>query len=221
MGCNNCHVKQIIRKQPINLKEISQKAQQQGKQGYKIFSQAGEQAVIAAPTMRAGFLLDAPLAAGQVKQGLSDIKEGVEAGNTEQALMGGLSLGTGALMAKGALSSKGLLTYSGKMEANIGKKINALSVTRTNAKIKAATQKATQVWREVLRPSKEEIKNIEIRKGADINSTYEFMAEKGIAINKSTDGKTIDTRNAIESYKNDIDYPYQEMQTAADPSKNI
>ncbi len=60
-----------------------------------------------------------------------------------------------------------------------------------------AIKKATEIYRDILRPEKSEIKNIEIRKGKNIDDYYKIAAEEKLLIEKTKDGK-LDTSKARE-----------------------
>jgi hypothetical protein len=132
----------------------------------------------------AGLALAAPVFKGidyatqKIEENLSEktpreLKELIGAGG----YAGGLALG-GKILGKGPGIAKGLSD----------KFIN---------RPKLMTQ-ATNLYRSILRPTQAEIKNIEIRKGKNVDDYYKLAAEEGIPIKKMADNK-IDTEVAREA----------------------
>ena len=59
-------------------------------------------------------------------------------------------------------------------------------------------QEATNIYRNILRPSKSEISKIEVGKGGDINNYYKLAAKEGLQI-KKTANNTLDTLEATST----------------------
>lgn len=64
-------------------------------------------------------------------------------------------------------------------------------------------EEATSIYREILNPTAGEIKNIEIRKGANVDDYFKVAAEEGLPIKQKVDGDVskLDTIEAVEALK--------------------
>ncbi|MBU0598930.1 hypothetical protein KKF61_08170, partial [Patescibacteria group bacterium] len=69
----------------------------------------GSEGTVAAPLGGAGKAVNLAVAYGQGYEGYQAAKEGIKTGNTEQALTGGLMLGTSLYGVKGTMKNKGIL----------------------------------------------------------------------------------------------------------------
>jgi hypothetical protein len=78
-------------------------------------------------------------------------------------------------------------------------------------------EKIGDQYRQVLAPGKNEIKNIEVKGGKDLNDYYKLAAEEGLVIQKAPDGK-LDTKNAINQLQEKIDPLHEELQAAIESS---
>lgn len=74
-------------------------------------------------------------------------------------------------------------------------------------------EKATEIYRDILRPEKGEIKNIEIRKGKNINDYYKIAAEEGLSIKKTSANK-LDTLLAREQLQPKQEKIYNQLNEA-------
>lgn len=74
-------------------------------------------------------------------------------------------------------------------------KVVSRKIVKSPAKL---AQEATDIYRDILRPTQGEIKKIEIGRGQDINKFYRLAAEEGLQIAKTADNK-LDTKLAIEA----------------------
>lgn len=79
-----------------------------------------------------------------------------------------------------------------------------------------------ETYRKILAPSKQEIKNIEIRSNKNLSDPYELAAKEGLIIEKSPDGK-LDTRNAIDQLQESIVSVQEELSNiiASKPQKQF
>lgn len=69
---------------------------------------------------------------------------------------------------------------------------------------------ATRQYRNILKPTQGEVKNVEIRQGKDLNDFYKLAAEEGLIIKQSTD-KKLDTLEAREMLQPKIDKIHNEL----------
>ena len=83
-------------------------------------------------------------------------------------------------------------------------------VTKSPEKL---AEEATSTYREILRPTQGEIRNIEIRKGQDINKYYRLAAEEGIPIKQTVEkgvGK-LDNIEAIQSLRPKVEKVHEQL----------
>lgn len=122
------------------------------------------------------------LAYGQGYQGIKDVQQGIKEKDPALALQGGLSLGTAALGAKGLIKDTPI-----RVAENIKQGVEK---SRVNA---------PKVYGDILRPSKTELKNIEIRQGKDVTDAYNLMAENKVIPKKGENNKlsTLDEANRL------------------------
>jgi hypothetical protein len=109
--------------------------------------------------------------------------------------------GRGGQIAGGALAGGALGLPSGKPveEAIIGGGLTAVMGTKGYAKDpKKLAYEATNAYRNILRPTQGEVKNIEIRKGKNIDDYYKLAAEENLEIGSTSD-KKLDTVKARET----------------------
>lgn len=80
-------------------------------------------------------------------------------------------------------------------------------------------EKATQlgresvnIYRDILRPEKGEVKNIEVRQGKDLDNFYKIAADEGLPIGKTADNKidTTEARDILSSKLNNMENTLQE-----------
>lgn len=130
----------------------------------------------------------------------------------------GTAIGMGATGA--ATAPKEDRFIAGAMGLGLG----ALSPSRPLGKTKSQyLGEAINEYRTILRPEKRSIKNIEIRKGKNINDYYKLAAEEQLPIKQSSDKKTLDTleaREALEPKQSAI-HERLNKQLEANPAKQF
>lgn len=86
----------------------------------------------------------------------------------------------------------------------------AVSGGVTSSSSQKLEKQATDIYRDILRPTQGEVKNIEVKQGRDINKYYRLAAEEGLEIRKTSDNK-LDTSSAVESLKPKIQQLHEEL----------
>lgn len=149
-----------------------------------------------------GAAIDTATGAAQIYQGGKDLSQGIYEKDPNKIISSSANLGTGIfglkMSARGmkeTLNTKPVVdTYN-----NIKKTIFPESQTKN-------LEKSINTYREVLKPTAGEIKNIEVKNNKDINDSYRLMAEEGLIIKKSNENK-LDTTEAQEQIKSKFDEP--------------
>ena len=170
--------------------QIGKSAIKTGAETARFGAFVGGEGAKAAPIAGLGKIPSAIISAPSIYGGIKKVGEGDIRGGTKE-------LAIGALGTFGAIRGKGLLLEKGVIPSSIKKLPAPQPRFITNA---------TKVYREVLRPSASEIKNIEIRNGKNIDDSYRFMAEEGVIIKKTAEDK-IDTTDARELLQQKIERP--------------
>lgn len=100
-----------------------------------------------------------------------------------------------------------------------GKAIDATGITRAGrlAKIDPLVKKATEIYRDVLKPTQGEVNTVEIRGGKNIEDYYRLAAEEKLKITKTTDNK-LDTKAAINQIAEKQKLLYDEITPALENS---
>lgn len=106
---------------------------------------------------------------------------------------------------------------------NVGEKaIQSLGLTKASrlAKVEPLTAEATTLYRDMLRPTQAEVKNIEVRGGKDINDFYKIAAEEKLPI-KSSGGKEprLDTTEARYILEEKLDNIHAKINSELSNSK--
>lgn len=169
---------------------------------------------------------------GQAAKGLSLAKK-LGMGVKEGALVGSVG-GAGAAASEGDAGAGEIIT-GGLLGAGLGAAAGAVTplvgagsrkagkaIQRAKEPLKTATEDAASVYREVLRPTAGEIKNIEIRKGKKIDDYYKIMADEGVPIERTADNK-LDTLGGIEALDTKIEPLHESLTTilASKPNRSF
>lgn len=80
-------------------------------------------------------------------------------------------------------------------------------------------QEATEAYRNILRPNQSEVKNIEIRKGKNIDDYYRLAAEEQLPI-KQTSDKKLDTTLARQKLQPKIEEIHNQLNSALETRQN-
>lgn len=164
-------------------KAIEKTATETGKFGREIGTEGG----VAAPFAGLGKIPSALVAAPSLYEGTKKmIQTKGQEGKTE------LAVGFAGLL--GAKLSTG---------AWIDDPLKAIVKSGVNSPISKTTKITDDIrngYRSVLRPGKGEIMNIEVRQGKSIDNIIDFIAEEGVVIKSTPDGK-MDTLEAIDFLK--------------------
>jgi hypothetical protein len=174
------------------------------KKGFEFGKQTGQAAVPAVLAGGLGKVANTVLAFGLGHEGANELTTGLKEKDYEKAFAGALSLGASLMMAKGAFDKTGK-SVDNKVADQLKSEINYLRQSTPESIIK----KQTEIYRNVLKPTAGEIKNIEIKKGGNIDDSYDLMAREGVIIGKSADGK-LDTTEAVNLIKSKFDEPSAE-----------
>lgn len=190
----------------------------------------------------AGFDIPKLMAMGPMGLTLSGILEGGKEGGVPGAVTGGIGgalwqklfHGVAPLptpIKKTALGLAGAVTTPGDLEEKIaggatlaglpsGKGQTMGEFKETQAKYgpmaynKAkAVKEATKIYREMLRPTPGELRNIEIGKGENIDDYFKLAAEEGLLIEKGADNK-LDTLKAKEQISEKQEMAEERLQEA-------
>lgn len=105
---------------------------------------------------------------------------------------------------------------------SVAKKTGLETAEKMASKVGKATEEATEIYRSVLRPTAGEVKNIEIRKGKNIDDSYKLIAENDIPINKTPDNR-LDTVESVATIESKIDPLEEELDTilASKPERSF
>lgn len=183
-------------------------ASETAKFGFEI----GREGAAAAPLGALPRLITAPLAGAQVVKGGQEVKRGIETSDATQVFSGALALGTGVVAGRAALKGR----------QPVVSEVKSARQARLAKQPEKLVTEATNIYRDVLKPTQGELKNVEIRRGKDINETYKFMAEEGIVVGKDV-GNRLDTTEARKVLQERIDEPNQQLQQelASRPQRNF
>ena len=115
----------------------------------------------------------------------------------------------------GAGGYLGSLYAGGKVLGAVSKKATQ-AITQTPEKLFG---KAINIYRDILRPTQGDIKNIEIRKGKNINDYFKVAAEEQLPIRKTSDNR-LDTVVAREKLQNKVQGVHEQLNSILDKQTN-
>lgn len=171
----------------FSFKDIGQAVEQTAKSTGQFGREIGTEGGIAAPFAGAGKIPSAMIAVPSLYEGTKKmIQTKGQEGKTE------LAIGAAGLL--GAKLSTG---------AWIDDPLKAMVKSGVNSPISKTAKVTDDIrsgYRSVLRPGKGEIMNIEVRQGKSIDNIIDFIAEEGVVIKATPDGK-MDTLEAIDFLK--------------------
>ncbi len=149
----------------------------------------------------AGFVGDVYMGAGIAGAGVRTV--GRIAGNPNVIRAGSFPMST---------RGEGLPTV--KQAASVTKQAmgQALTKARIIQSPQQMAQKATNIYRDILRPTQGEVKNINVKQGKDIDKYYRLAAEEGLTIKRTFDNK-LDTAEAIQALKPKIEALHENLNT--------
>jgi len=189
----------------FDAKQILESTKQTAKETAGFGYDVGSAGAPAALTGGAGKVIQVLLASGMGYDGYKTLKEGIAEGDSVKMEQGALALGAALFAGKNVVKNKGLLLDK-EFKTQLKSEIEYIS--KSAGKIKGALEpkystglipkqelvskdikKATEVYREVLRPTAGELKKIEVYRNEDINDIYKFLVEEGVKIDKDVNNK--------------------------------
>lgn len=190
----------------VNIDKAAQEnAQRTAEFGYNI----GHSGTEAVPFGALGRVPNLVMAAGQGYQGYKDIKQGVETGDTAQALQGGIEAGFAALGAKTALGKgkQGVIFKPGTKEivSNL-KPVKEKIIAKNIDKLESAYEEisaGTKSGKKKLANSNK-ITELKDRAGTEGRTPQRVLAEQGVIPKQK--GSKLDTVDQAEQIRNDSRY---------------
>jgi len=184
----------------FDTESIKKYSKETGQELAGLSKQVGETAGPASLLGGAGRLVNLALAGGMGYSGYDTFKQGYEQKDYVKMYEGLQNMVVAGLGAKEgfAKGEKGLLVDP-KVKSQIKAEIDYIKGNTPETHI----QKATEAYREILNPTKGEIKKAEIKQKGDIDEPYRRMAEKGLVIEKDVNNK-LDTTKAVETLNEGI-----------------